>query len=279
MWLHRLAGYQRRCWFLWCGPSSSPKSTLPLSLASITGPLMKPFLSFTATPVSLRASIPSCWTCRCLTGLLAPKTLSLGTGLTTRTVYELQCCCCSSLCCCRCLLLLAASVGAAAGCHYCCLLLLLNVAAAAAAAATAAPTTCKLFLQGHCTPAEMGVCVYDIRMALESKRVSDELHEWIDLTFGYKLSGKAAIQAKNVALPSTEPAAFATTGRLQLFRKPHPPRYGQAPHLLATRQACLTPPQATSYLCYLTTCLLQQILPWFCCSGHTFVLCCCHCHC
>ncbi|KAG8391704.1 hypothetical protein BUALT_Bualt01G0214900 [Buddleja alternifolia] len=40
--------------------------------------------------------------------------------------------------------------------------------------------------------------VHKHRMALESEHVSDHLHEWIDLIFGYKQRGKEAIQANNV---------------------------------------------------------------------------------
>ncbi|CAI8030834.1 Lysosomal-trafficking regulator [Geodia barretti] len=84
------------------------------------------------------------------------------------------------------------------------------------------------------------------RQALESDFVSRNLHEWIDLVFGFKQTGKAAVQAINVFHPATyygadgididsvtDPtqqaamrAMVKTYGQmpLQLFRDPHPPR-------------------------------------------------------
>jgi len=58
--------------------------------------------------------------------------------------------------------------------------------------------------------------------ALESEHVSSNLHYWIDLTFGYQLSGKAAIEAKNVALKDND--APKNHGFVQLFDHPHPKR-------------------------------------------------------
>lgn len=75
------------------------------------------------------------------------------------------------------------------------------------------------------------------RQALESERVSDQLHHWIDLTFGFKLSGQAAIDAKNVSLPVTGPSTIVSSGRAQLFDKPHPPRFAQSSLLLKAPQA------------------------------------------
>lgn len=64
------------------------------------------------------------------------------------------------------------------------------------------------------------------RTALESKRVSSQIHHWIDITFGYKISGEAAIAAKNVMLSSSETTKPRSVGRRQLFTQPHPPRRG-----------------------------------------------------
>ena len=54
--------------------------------------------------------------------------------------------------------------------------------------------------------------------------MSAQLHRWIDLTFGHQLSGKAAMAAKNVTLPSIDPERLQSVGRAQLFWTPHPPR-------------------------------------------------------
>lgn len=62
------------------------------------------------------------------------------------------------------------------------------------------------------------------RDALESDWVSCQIHNWIDITFGYKMSGEAAVAAKNVMLPSTGPAVPRSAGRRQLFTQPHPMR-------------------------------------------------------
>ncbi|KAK7280064.1 hypothetical protein RJT34_25126 [Clitoria ternatea] len=63
------------------------------------------------------------------------------------------------------------------------------------------------------------------RDALESSKVSFQLHHWIDITFGYQMSGQAAVAAKNVMLPLSEPMMPRSTGRRQLFKQPHPIRH------------------------------------------------------
>eukprot|EP00698_Gefionella_okellyi_P013427 TRINITY_DN3675_c0_g1_i2.p1 TRINITY_DN3675_c0_g1~~TRINITY_DN3675_c0_g1_i2.p1 ORF type:complete len:1155 (+),score=186.25 TRINITY_DN3675_c0_g1_i2:110-3574(+) len=58
---------------------------------------------------------------------------------------------------------------------------------------------------------------------LESDEVSAQLHHWIDLCFGYKLSGDAARDAKNVVL-ARDLRVPAIGGISHLFTAPHPPR-------------------------------------------------------
>ncbi|XP_072997201.1 protein GFS12 isoform X1 [Typha latifolia] len=68
------------------------------------------------------------------------------------------------------------------------------------------------------------------RDALESVHVSRQIHHWIDITFGYKLSGQASIEAKNVMLPTSDPSMPKSIGRRQLFTRPHPIRCGVTTH-------------------------------------------------
>ena len=58
------------------------------------------------------------------------------------------------------------------------------------------------------------------RAALESTHVSAHLHDWIDLVFGFRQGGRAAVEALNVFFPLTYP------GAVDLAR----PGWGDAPH-------------------------------------------------
>ena len=73
------------------------------------------------------------------------------------------------------------------------------------------------------------------RAALEGDVVSTNLHHWIDLMFGYKLTGHDAIKAKNVYVSLVDRHKDPKNcGIVQLFKSSHPKRVqsSSAPHAI-----------------------------------------------
>lgn len=62
------------------------------------------------------------------------------------------------------------------------------------------------------------------REVFESAAVSEHLHAWIDLTFGYATFGKAAARAKNVIARDARDDKLTAHGRVRIFDAPHPKR-------------------------------------------------------
>ena len=62
------------------------------------------------------------------------------------------------------------------------------------------------------------------RKAFESRAVSERLHAWIDLTFGYATCGTAAVEAKNVMVRDDVEGMMRSSGRCRIFHAPHPKR-------------------------------------------------------
>ena len=86
------------------------------------------------------------------------------------------------------------------------------------------------------------------RSILEGDYVSAHLHNWIDLTFGYKLQGDPAVKAKNIHLALVDShTRIYSHGIVQLFNVAHPKRLTLNPTPYAIKHPLYNPFNALHY--------------------------------